>query len=738
MFGADHTNIVGSLQVDEISRVLWDEQPLIDQFAKFHERLEATGGTRAASLFALPDPGYSRMRDTAIITWYTDQSGAARAFADLDAEERGRAEVEVSARLAEIADSADPELSRMLQLALNVASPEWLVLVEGEPVIVNWGLLPSPVAQSGEGYAAHISETVGRVLPAGVMLVRELEEDTAAEAGAVPDAGNEKENDGAIRNASAAGAVAGATGVAAGSTAAAEGGGPVNPTGAPGAGGGAGGPGGGGHFVYDHRRGWGWGALTAGVFLLCMLVFFIYMLWPGNLVYPAQAESRFTAEQQIALDNASAAAIHDQIERLQIALNDDICVSEDNYALDGLAGVPVVPSVGGGQSDPETVPGTDVGDGDTALPGVDDDADSAALPEDENTDTPGDPTGGLDSPALLNRLDSSTVFVISSVADGVSTGSGVIVSPEYVLTNYHVVQEGDGRRLLVTNQLIGTVEAEMVASTQSSEIGARDFALLRLEHPVDVTPARLTTGVERLDPVIAAGFPAFIIESDPSFVAAFYGGDASQLNRVQMAVTQGVVMAEQASNGVTVIAHSATISSGNSGGPLVDRCARVVGINTFARTDAENALRNNYALSVGDAAAFLNANGVSPAIDTSACTINAPAPSTDDAPAPNADAAPDDQASVADSVETVPDADDTVVEDTGDPADTAPTVSEPNATEPNATGADDAEGAENAENGAPVVVEDSPVQEPVEQEEPIESDGPSGDAEADGLMVQVE
>ena len=52
------------------------------------------------------------------------------------------------------------------------------------------------------------------------------------------------------------------------------------------------------------------------------------------------------------------------------------------------------------------------------------------------------------------------------------------------------------------------------------------------------------------------------------------------------------------------IIHSATISQGNSGGPLINACGRVLGINTFISTSEVRTL--NIALSVSGLRQFLS------------------------------------------------------------------------------------------------------------------------------------
>ncbi len=69
--------------------------------------------------------------------------------------------------------------------------------------------------------------------------------------------------------------------------------------------------------------------------------------------------------------------------------------------------------------------------------------------------------------------------------------------------------------------------------------------------------------------------------------------------------------------GTHTVGHSAEISPGNSGGPLVDECGRVVGVNTFAVVDGAQA---KYALSSADLAAYLKQNGITARVRNDPCS----------------------------------------------------------------------------------------------------------------------
>jgi hypothetical protein len=112
--------------------------------------------------------------------------------------------------------------------------------------------------------------------------------------------------------------------------------------------------------------------------------------------------------------------------------------------------------------------------------------------------------------------------------------------------------------------------------------------------------------VDRLDNVIAAGYPAIVIETDENY-QRLMEGDMTAMPTVSF--TDGIVTAMQHPSGADLILHSATVSPGNSGGPLVDRCGRVVGVNTFVRSE-ETYRRMNYALAADELMKFLNDNGL--------------------------------------------------------------------------------------------------------------------------------
>ncbi len=143
-----------------------------------------------------------------------------------------------------------------------------------------------------------------------------------------------------------------------------------------------------------------------------------------------------------------------------------------------------------------------------------------------------------------------------------STGTGVVIDGGgHILTNAHVVI--DAVEITVTLAGDSTPRAATVVASDPSA----DVAVLHVEDSAGLVPAPRAAAHPAVgEPVVAIGN-----------ALALEGG---------MTVTQGIVSALDRSietdSGVlgNLIQTDAAISSGNSGGPLVDAAGRVVGINT--------------------------------------------------------------------------------------------------------------------------------------------------------------
>lgn len=215
---------------------------------------------------------------------------------------------------------------------------------------------------------------------------------------------------------------------------------------------------------------------------------------------------------------------------------------------------------------------------------------------------------------LVKKLQNAVVLVIADK----STGSGFFVMPDVVVTNDHVLDSPNTHEVLVVGHGIGTPrKARVLARVSGKDFNARDYALLKVEGVQVKEFLSLTTATGELANVVAAGYPGLLLENDMNF-RALIRGDMQAMP--DLALSQGVVMALQnRDRGMMVIAHSAPISSGNSGGPLVDRCGNVMGINTFVNASAKQGASAGFALGSADLIEFLKSQGMEPSAHQGTC-----------------------------------------------------------------------------------------------------------------------
>lgn len=221
--------------------------------------------------------------------------------------------------------------------------------------------------------------------------------------------------------------------------------------------------------------------------------------------------------------------------------------------------------------------------------------------------------------ALAQRLESVTAMVLVDDGNTMSAGTGFFITPNLVVTNRHVVELPNGRMMLVSRALGTARRATLLQVTKGTEMGAPDFALLRMEDGTAPGVLDVAPEVGKLAPVVAAGYPAVVFKGDPNF-QRLMRGDASAAP--DLSLTQGAVQSLQTrAVGTPLLIHTASISQGNSGGPLVDACGRLVGVNTFISVDQGQSSKLNFALSSQSMASFLSAAGASARTDARPCGL---------------------------------------------------------------------------------------------------------------------
>jgi S1-C subfamily serine protease len=182
------------------------------------------------------------------------------------------------------------------------------------------------------------------------------------------------------------------------------------------------------------------------------------------------------------------------------------------------------------------------------------------------------------------------------------------------------------------------IRADLVAQSSGPiEPGKPDFAVLRLPETVaGAQPLALSRTAEKLTDVVAAGYPVSVVRVEQGMQALREG----RLDTPpELVLSRGSISTIQhLSNDLIIMPHSADISPGNSGGPLVDACGRVVGINTFVSRATEVADRVKYAQKADSLLPWLQQAGVPVQEREGACQPPAPtAPPGQPAAVPSAD-----------------------------------------------------------------------------------------------------
>jgi S1-C subfamily serine protease len=183
---------------------------------------------------------------------------------------------------------------------------------------------------------------------------------------------------------------------------------------------------------------------------------------------------------------------------------------------------------------------------------------------------------GVAKPQKSGHKTASEIYktAISSVVEvksGASVGSGFAIKPDLIVTNSHVLVDGEDVRVVTSSGR--ELKALRIIDNDAAEI---DLAFLRTNESVTNTPLKLSPELPNV------GIQALVIGSPGGLAGTLTGGLVSQVRFFK---------------GVRLIQIDASVNRGNSGGPVLNANGEVIGVATKGLKSEKGWVGLNFAIS---------------------------------------------------------------------------------------------------------------------------------------------
>jgi putative serine protease PepD len=227
----------------------------------------------------------------------------------------------------------------------------------------------------------------------------------------------------------------------------------------------------------------------------------------------------------------------------------------------------------------------------------------------------GDSKGSVSNAEIVAKAKPSTYFVVNNQGTAASRGTGWVwdASQGIIVTNAHVVAGGQSYSVASGDHLKIDVNGDQITASPNGkpakllgEADCEDIGVLQVQDKSGLKD--LPRGSQKKlrigDHVVAVGYPATLntTTSDTFSTPGFTSGDltATSGDVSQVQTTFGSIPGEGPGEPTVgpyknVILTDTVINKGNSGGPLVNEKAQLVGMNSAGRTDVQG---QNYAIAV--------------------------------------------------------------------------------------------------------------------------------------------
>ncbi len=167
----------------------------------------------------------------------------------------------------------------------------------------------------------------------------------------------------------------------------------------------------------------------------------------------------------------------------------------------------------------------------------------------------------------FDALEKSVVRIVTRTNQGVGTGTGFVINNQgYIATNVHVIAGGNEIKAIPTNSKTA-YDVNVIARSDELDLAIVQAPSINLP-PIRLSLAPLKAGQK----VWAIGYPGGADRDD----------SPARNPTVQDGVIGRIFSGAWHRQMFRIIQHNAPTNPGNSGGPLVDDCGRVIGVNTQA------------------------------------------------------------------------------------------------------------------------------------------------------------
>jgi len=191
-----------------------------------------------------------------------------------------------------------------------------------------------------------------------------------------------------------------------------------------------------------------------------------------------------------------------------------------------------------------------------------------------------------------------TIAIVDQEVVGFGHGSGFAVGPNRIVTNAHVVELA---QKYPDNVVIGVVPSEGSKSYQGRVVAIdtkRDLALIEFTGGALPVATLYTGAPDDSMGLVSLGYPGNVDLATAQSAADY-------IKPLAPVRSEGSLSASRNIEGINVLLHSASISRGNSGGPLLDRCGRVMGVNSAITRGEDGDANFAFAIAESELAGFL-------------------------------------------------------------------------------------------------------------------------------------